>query len=74
MPGSGGGFPFFPFVERDDAFALVADVDQDDVAVDAEDASFDDLIELHFLGGPGNFLGSEALQQRSSVQLAILPR
>ena len=35
---------FLPFVARDDAFALVADVDQDELVVDAEDFAFDDLI------------------------------
>ena len=38
-------FAFFPFVAGDDAFALVADVDEDEVVVDAEDAAFDDLID-----------------------------
>ncbi len=40
----GERFAFFPFVARDDAFALVADVDQDEVVVDAKDFAFDDLI------------------------------
>ena len=40
----GQRFAFFPFVAGDDAFALVADVDQHEVVVDAEDAAFDDLI------------------------------
>ena len=46
MPGSGGVFVLFPFVAEDDAFALVADVDQDDVAVDAQDAAVDDLVHV----------------------------
>ncbi len=35
---------FFPLVAGDDAFALVADVDQDEVVVDPEHAALDDLI------------------------------
>ena len=35
---------FFPFVAGNDAFALVADVDEDELVVDAEDFAFDDLI------------------------------
>ena len=34
----------FPLVAGNDAFALVADVDEDEVVVDAEDFAFDDLI------------------------------
>ena len=45
LAGFGRLFVLFPFVERDRAFALVADVDQHEVAVDAEDAAVDDLIE-----------------------------
>ena len=35
---------FFPLVAGDDAFALVADVDEDEVVVDAKHFAFDDLI------------------------------
>ena len=40
----GERFAFFPFVAWDDAFALVADVDEDEVVVDAKDFAFDDLV------------------------------
>ena len=39
-----GRVALFPFVAGDDAFALVADVDEDEVVVDAKDFAFDDLI------------------------------
>ena len=44
-------------------FALVADVDQHHVAFDPQDAALDDLVQLHFLGSPGDFLGRHALQR-----------
>src|SRR5262249_23909143 len=37
---------FFPFLNFDDAFRLVADVDQDVLTADVADASFDDLVGL----------------------------
>ena len=41
--------PFvLPFLERDDAFALVADIDDDVVADDIEHAAFDDLVDVEF--------------------------
>ena len=38
-----------PFFELDDALALVADVDDDVVADDVEDAALDDFVGLEFL-------------------------
>ncbi len=61
--GLGQLLAFFPFVAEDDAFALVADVDQDHVALDAKHAALDDLVQLHLLGSPGDFLGRNALQR-----------
>ena len=72
--GLGQRFAFFPFVAEDDAFALVADVDQHDVAFDAKDAAFDDLIQVHFLGCPGDFLRRRALQGGVKLVSAILLR
>ena len=49
---------FLPFVARDDAFALVADVDQDEIVVDAEHFAFDDLIRADILAAePIHVLG-----------------
>ena len=48
-PISGDRVAFFPLVAGDDAFALVADVDQDEVVVDAKDFAFDDLIDVDVL-------------------------
>ncbi len=36
LAGLGRRFVFFPLVAEDDAFALVADIDEDEVAVDAD--------------------------------------
>ena len=55
-------FPFVPFVERDGAFALVADVDQHEVAFDAEHAPFDDLVERDIAAAPVDFVGVGAAQ------------
>ena len=44
-PACGRFFPLFPLVERDGAFALVADVDQHVLAVDAENLAVDDLVD-----------------------------
>ena len=65
---------FFPLVAEDDAFALVAHVDQHHVALDAEHAALDDFVEFHLLGRPGDFLSSDALQRGVSVRAAILLR
>ena len=56
LPRLGQLFAFFPLVAEDDAFALVADVHQDDVALGPQDASLDDLIDGHFLSSPLKFL------------------
>ena len=60
--GLGQQFAFFPLVAEDDAFALVAHVDQDDVALDAQHAAFDDLVQLHLLSRPSDFVLGRALQ------------
>ena len=39
-------FAFVPFVERDRAFALEADIDHHHAVVDAENAAFDDLVDV----------------------------
>ena len=67
--GLGKRFTLFPFVAEDDAFALVAHVDQHDIAFNAKHAPDDDLVQLHFLGGPGDFLGRNALER--FVQLML---
>ena len=72
--GLGELLAFFPLVAEDDAFALVAHVDQHDVALDAEHAALDDLVQLHFLGSPGDFLGRRRPPARRSVRAAILLR
>ena len=46
-----------PFVERDRAFALVADVDQHQIAFDAEHAPLDDLVECYIIAAPFDFIG-----------------
>ena len=38
-------FPLFPFVKGDGAFALVSNVDQHHLAVDAQHAAFDDFVD-----------------------------
>jgi len=63
---------FFPLVAEDDAFALVAHVDQHDVALDAEHASLDDFVQFHLLGGPGDFVGGHALERVVQFMLPFL--
>ena len=51
---------FFPFVDLDDAFGLVADVDDHIFAANLENLAFDDLVRLKnrgiFADPIGNFL------------------
>jgi hypothetical protein len=67
----------FPLFERDDAFALVADVDPNFIADDVEHAAFDDLVdvELFFLGGEPEMifvvLGDVEGGGQFSVQLVL---
>ena len=61
--GLGRRLVLLPLVAEDDAFALVTHVDQHEVAFDAEHAALDDLVQLHFLGRPGDLLGRDALQR-----------
>src|SRR5262249_37621459 len=53
-----------PFVERDNAFALVIDVDPDLFALDAEDPAGDDLVDFFFFffGRKPLFLGELLLE------------
>ena len=67
--GLGQQFALFPFVAEDDAFALVADIDQHDVAFDAKHPSGDDLVQLHFLGCPSDFVGRGAVERRGQFML-----
>ena len=71
-PGLGSGFAFFPFAAEDDAFALVADVDQHEVAFGAKHAALDDLIDGHFLGAPPDFLGGGILHRQGELLLPFL--
>ncbi len=52
LPRLGQLFAFFPFVAEDNAFALIADVDQHDIALGAQHAPLDDLVDGDFLGSP----------------------
>ena len=70
--GLGQLLALFPLAAEDDSFALVPDIDQDNVAFDAQDAALDDFVELHFLSCPGDFLGRHALQGGIELDLPFL--
>ena len=57
-PISANCFAVFPFVAGDDAFALVADVDQHEIVVDPQHLAFDDLVLADILAAkPGHVVG-----------------
>ena len=72
--GLGQRLVFLPFVAEDDAFALVADVDQDEVALDAEHAALDDLVDGPSPGCPSRFPRPACPPGRRRAPAAILPR
>src|SRR5208283_6210175 len=45
LPRLGQLFTFFPLTAEDDTFALIADVDQNNVALGPQHASLDDLVD-----------------------------
>jgi hypothetical protein len=53
-------FAFFPLGERDDAFALVAHVDQRELAVDAQDFTIDDFVDGQLAAAPIDVGGKSA--------------
>ena len=74
FPRLGQLFAFFPLVAEDNAFALIADVDQDHVALDPQDAPLDDLIDGDFLGSPLQFFRRHRFQGFGEFLLPFLLR
>ena len=72
LAGPGSAFALFPLVAGDDAFALVADVDQDEVVVDAEHFAFDDLIDGDLLTAPVDVLGRGAFHCLREFRLPLV--
>ena len=62
----------FPLAAEDDAFALVADVDQDEVAFDADHAPYHDLIHAMSLPPLARSLGRGALHRGGQFLLPLL--
>ena len=74
LPRLGQLFAFFPLAAEDNAFALVADVDQHDVALGSQDASLDDLIDRYFLSSPLQFFRRRRFQGFGEFLLPFLLR
>ncbi len=60
MPGSGRRLTFVPFVARDRPFALVADIDQHELFIDAQNLAVDQRIDVNVLAAPVVLVGSLA--------------
>ena len=70
----GQGFAFFPFAAEDDAFALIAHIDQHDVAFHTENAALNDLVQVHFLRRPVDLLRGFAFGGRLELDLPFFFR
>ena len=63
---------FFPFAAGNDAFTFVADVDQDEFVVDAQDFAVDDLVDGQLSSTPIDFFGCRAAHRLGQLFLPLV--
>ncbi len=59
-----GRLGFFPFAAEDDSFALVPDVDKDEITFDADDAALHNLVDADLFATPVDVFRRDALEGR----------